>query len=120
MTVENIKRHINEMEGVDSRMVSDEKHGVQAEYDEVFETIGSEEHNAVRNEVESNRYTDEYLEELWDELRCIPFDELPDGRVVLAIPWHIFLTGTLQSEILCWFDKQHSKGVKEIDWEGIS
>ena len=56
--------------------------------------------------------TDEYLEELWEELADVPFDEAdsPSG-LVLTNPWLHFPAGVDREEIWRFFDENHSRGV---------
>ena len=50
-------------------------------------------------------------EALWQKLTDVPFDELPDGSLVLATDFDIWTTGTPCDDIWRWFDNNHSKGV---------
>ena len=54
---------------------------------------------------------DTYLEEKWDELADVPFDENEEGELLLEGNWFMFDKGTSRDEIWHWFDKRHSKGV---------
>lgn len=56
-------------------------------------------------------YSDEKLEELWDDLTDVLFDEDAEGRLVLMSEWHRFPKGTEREEIWHWFDERHSRGV---------
>lgn len=55
--------------------------------------------------------TDAEIENLWCDLSDVPFDELPDGRLVLAEDWNQFPAGTDREDIWHFFDRNHSKGV---------
>lgn len=55
--------------------------------------------------------TDAEIENLWCDLTDVPFDELPDGRLVLAEDWKQFPAGTDREDIWHFFDRNHSKGV---------
>ena len=57
------------------------------------------------------KYTDKYLESKWAELEDVPFDETPDGYLVLAEDFWKFKKGTEREEIWHFFDEYHSKGV---------
>lgn len=54
---------------------------------------------------------DTYLEEKWDELTDVPFNENEKGELLLERNWFMFDEGTSREEIWHWFDKRHSKGV---------
>lgn len=54
---------------------------------------------------------DTIIENIWDQLEDVPFDEKDDGSLVLAEPWRQFPAGTDREEIWHWFDRKHSKGV---------
>ena len=51
------------------------------------------------------------IEELWDELGDIPFDDDPEDEMVLADDFHIFTKRTPRYNIWHWFDEKHSNGV---------
>lgn len=53
------------------------------------------------------KYDDEELEKMWDELGDVPVDE----DECLDIDWQGWDKGTYREEVWDWFDKQHSKGV---------
>ncbi len=57
------------------------------------------------------KLSDIQLEELWDELSDIPFDEEAEDEMILADDFHIFTKGTPRYDIWHWFDESHSKGV---------
>ena len=61
--------------------------------------------------------TDADLEKLWDELADVPFNEEPDGTLVLAEDWLDFPAGTEREEIWDWFDQMHSVGVVWLMYE---
>lgn len=56
------------------------------------------------------KYDNDFLEEKWDELTDIPFDE-SDDDLVLSEDWFVFDKGTEREDIWHWFDNHHSKGV---------
>lgn len=56
-------------------------------------------------------YNDPELEDMWNELEDVPFDETEDGRLILAEDWRQFPKGTEREEIWKFFDKEHSMGV---------
>jgi len=57
-------------------------------------------------------YTDEELNEKWDELANVPFDEGgSDEDLTLEEPWRIFPKGIAREDIWMFFDDNHSKGV---------
>ena len=53
------------------------------------------------------KYDDELLESMWDELEDVPIDE----NECLDVDWQGWSKGTHREEIWHWFDEQHSKGV---------
>ena len=59
------------------------------------------------------KYDDELLEEMWEELEDIPFDE----NECIEEDWNGFPKGTFREEIWHWFDEQHSKGVYWLLYE---
>lgn len=59
------------------------------------------------------KYDDELLEEMWEELEDIPFDE----DECIEQDWNGFSKGTDREEIWHWFDEQHSKGVYWLLYE---
>lgn len=60
---------------------------------------------------------DPIVENLWEELENVSFDEDADGRLYLSQPWHDFPAGTEREEIWHWFDETHSKGVAWLLYE---
>lgn len=61
------------------------------------------------------RYTDEQLEQLWEELGDVMIDysdEFPDGALV--DDWFIFMAGTDRMDVWDWFDEHYSKGVYHL------
>ncbi len=64
-----------------------------------------------------SKYNDGELENLWDSLSDVPFDEDADGDLILAEDWEMFFKGETREEILHWFDEQHSKGVAWLLYE---
>lgn len=59
----------------------------------------------------------ETVEDLWDLLEDVPFDEGPGGELYLAEPFHIFAEGTARDEIWHYFDDLHPKGVYYLLYE---
>lgn len=61
------------------------------------------------------KYTDKQLEELWEELTDVPFDEDDRGLLWLAEDWFIFEADVTEREdIWHWFDERYSKGVHAL------
>lgn len=55
---------------------------------------------------------DRMIEEMWEELEDIPFDEDEDsGELYITQDWKEFKTGESREDIWHWFDERHSKGV---------
>jgi hypothetical protein len=52
-------------------------------------------------------YTDEILEEIWDQFGDIPINDNDE----IVLPFYIWPAGTDRFEIWKWFDQKHSKGV---------
>ena len=64
--------------------------------------------------------TDAQTEKLWAKLTDIPFDEDPEGRMLLSEDFALWKAGTEREEIWEWFDEHHSKGVgwmMENNWD---
>ena len=59
-------------------------------------------------------YTDRQLEQLWEELSDIPFDEDDCTELFLADDWFIFEASTDRETIWHWFDEHYSKGVHAL------
>ena len=59
-------------------------------------------------------YTDEQLEQLWEELSDVPVCEDKDGWLCLENDWLFFPSGTEREEIWYWFDEHYSKGVHAL------
>ena len=53
------------------------------------------------------KYDDELLESMWDELEDVSIDE----NECLDVDWQGWSKGTHREEIWHWLDEQHSKGV---------
>ncbi|WP_336769825.1 hypothetical protein [Bacillus bombysepticus] len=51
------------------------------------------------------------IEELWNELGDIPFDENKNLELILTEPWLHFGAGTEREEIWRWFDNAHPEGL---------
>ena len=64
--------------------------------------------------------TDAQTEKLWAKLTDIPFDEDPEGRMLLSEDFALWKTGMEREDIWEWFDENHSKGVgwmMEHNWD---
>lgn len=59
-------------------------------------------------------YNDSIIEEMWQALDDVPFDEQANGKLILSEKWLSFEAGTAQDDIWRWFDKHYSKGVYEL------
>lgn len=57
------------------------------------------------------KLNDTKLEELWDELGTISFNEDVENEMILVDDFHIFTKGTPRYHIWHWFDEKYSKGV---------
>lgn len=62
-------------------------------------------------------YNDRELEEMWEELGDVPFNENEDSELVLAEDWRQFPKGTAREDIWRFFDKEHSMGVHWLLYE---
>ena len=55
---------------------------------------------------------DRLIEQMWEELEDIPFDEDENsGKMYIAQDWKDFEKGEFREDIWHWFDERHSKGV---------
>lgn len=72
------------------------------EYNVIFDGIA---------EIETLSERDSEIEELWEALEDIAFDEDEDGRLLSISPYIGFPAGTEREDIWKWFDERHSKGV---------
>lgn len=54
---------------------------------------------------------DSFLEEQWDELEDVAFDDLGDGKLVTAENWWLFPARTERDDIWAYFNALHTKGV---------
>ena len=64
--------------------------------------------------------TDAQTEKLWAKLTDIPFDEDPEGRMLLSEDFALWKAGMEREDIWEWFDENHSKGVgwmMEHNWD---
>lgn len=61
--------------------------------------------------------TDEKIEEIWDGLSDIMFEEDEEGNLRIEKPYYIWNAGTDREEIWLWFDTFHSKGVRYLLYE---
>ena len=64
--------------------------------------------------------TDAQTEKLWAMLTDIPFDEDPEGRMLLSEDFALWKAGMEREDIWEWFDENHSKGVgwmMEHNWD---
>lgn len=59
----------------------------------------------------------ETLEDLWDLLTDVMFDEDENGELILAEPYYFFHEGTSREEIWYYFDDLHPKGVHYLLYE---
>jgi hypothetical protein len=60
-------------------------------------------------------YSDERLQDMWDELTDVPFDEdYETQELYLEDRWKHFEAGTWREDIWHWFDAHHSKGVAHL------
>lgn len=59
-------------------------------------------------------YNDSIIEEMWQALDDVPFDEQANGELILSEKWLSFDEGTTRDDIWRWFDKHYSKGVYEL------
>lgn len=59
-------------------------------------------------------YNDSIIEEMWQALDDVPFDEQANGELILSEKWLSFDEGTTRDDIWHWFDKHYSKGVYEL------
>lgn len=66
------------------------------------------------------KYTDEQLENLWEEFGDVLIDydneDYPDG--IIDEDWSVFETDTDRMEIWRWFDENYSKGVYKLMFKG--
>lgn len=77
-----------------------------------FANSESDLHSQKQNFIKSNSTTEETLEEKWEELENILFDEDEENKeLYLSCDWFVFKKGTWREDVWCWFDKNHSKGV---------
>ena len=60
---------------------------------------------------------DEVIEQLWEELEDVSFNENGSGSLILDEDWFIFDKGTEREDIWYWFDEYHSKGVGWLMYE---
>lgn len=63
---------------------------------------------------EYKSYNDSIIEEMWQALDDVPFDEQANGELILSEEWLSFDEGTTRDDIWHWFDKNYSKGVYEL------
>ena len=56
-------------------------------------------------------YTDKLLQELWEGMKYIPFDEDDYGELRISKEYGPFEIGESRDEIWHWFDSRYSKGV---------
>ena len=71
------------------------------------------------NILSSKEYSDSELENIWDELTDVPFDENDDGELILSVDWRQFSKGTSRTVIWEFFDEKHSKGVAWLLYEYV-
>lgn len=70
--------------------------------------------------INMNKYTDNEIEKMWDELADVPFNEDSEGKLILSVDWKDFTKGTDRDEIWHFFDENHSKGVAWLLYEYTS
>ncbi|NFI55864.1 hypothetical protein FDA48_05660 [Clostridium botulinum] len=61
--------------------------------------------------IENKEYSNKEIIELWRNMEDIPTDE---NSEVIESDYFIWKKGTLVSEIWSWFNKNYSKGLKEL------
>ena len=61
--------------------------------------------------------TDKEIEQKWNELEDVLFDEIEDGELIIAEDWFLFNKGCNREDIWHWFDEHHSKGVAWLLYE---
>lgn len=66
------------------------------------------------------KLSDIILENLWDKLENIPFNEDNQDGLVLATKFYYFEKGTPRNYIWNWFDVNHSKGVSHLMYNRIN
>lgn len=63
---------------------------------------------------EARPYCDKHLEQLWNELEDVPFDDQPESDMTLTQPWHGFPVGTEREDIWRWFGARYTRGVAAL------
>jgi len=63
--------------------------------------------------------TDNQVEELWEDLENVPFNDNDPLDLYLENDWYIFWSGTSRDEIWAWFDRNHSKGISYLLYEYV-
>ncbi|WP_240416632.1 hypothetical protein [Paenibacillus periandrae] len=72
-------------------------------------------HDEANNIFETSQTLDSQIEQLWNDLRDVPFEEDNDTQeLYLAHDWQVFTKGTWRETIWLWFDAYHSKGVASL------
>lgn len=61
--------------------------------------------------IQNKEYSDKEIIELWRNMEDVPTDE---NNEVIENDYFIWKTGTLVSEIWNWFNKNYSKGLKDL------
>jgi hypothetical protein len=56
-------------------------------------------------------YSDKLLQDLWDGMRDIPFDEDGKGELYISKDYGPFKKGEWREDIWRWFDNHHSEGL---------
>ncbi len=54
---------------------------------------------------------DEEIEKAWDETENVAICKNANGEASLAQDWRQFKAGTSVKDVICWFDRSHSKGI---------
>jgi hypothetical protein len=58
------------------------------------------------------KLTDNEIEEIWNKLENVTFIENDKKELILSSDYYIWKAGTIEDDIWCWFDQNHSKGIK--------
>ena len=56
------------------------------------------------------KLTDKEIENIWNNMEDIPFDEI-DSEMILAEDYYVWQQGEDRDTIWHWFDENHSRGV---------
>lgn len=69
------------------------------------------------SDTQQGQMDDASIEQLWDGMTDIPFDENEDGDLYILQDYGPFNKGDSREYIWHWFDKKHSKGVHYLLYE---